>query len=261
MFKWNRFTMLKQHDIDILLWNYVPSARNWNFTDSCGCFWRFYYHRGGQTCFTDSAGNTFEPSPNQAVIISPLTRFSTGSQEPFTQLYVHFDIRAFPAPPPRRIHLQELVNPLDMACFEFPASPRELKILHVRQLVLDCLKTLPGESMSSHPSKISADHLGKAVAVLKENLDRPLDNASISRRAGLSINSLHRLFLQEYGVTPQQFQRLLRVDEGRKRLSRSNESIERIAADLGFSDRYHFSKIFKRIHMLTPAAFRKNCSR
>lgn len=254
--------MLKRFDINILLWDYIPSVRDWNFTDSCGCFWRFHYHCGGRTQFIDSAGKIFEPTPDHAVVIPPLTRFSTRNEGPFTQLYVHFSFSAFSMKTPRCIYLRKLKQPLDTACFEFPATPRELKLLHLEQLLADCLPVLSPESrMPFDPPKISDDRLEKALAILKQNLDRPLDNTTISRKAGLSANSLHRLFLLEYGMTPQQFQRLLRVDKARERLSRTNEPIDRIAAEFGFSDRYHFSKIFKRVHMLTPAAFRKNCSR
>jgi AraC-like DNA-binding protein len=36
----------------------------------------------------------------------------------------------------------------------------------------------------------------------------------------------------------------------------SNKSIEEVAFDLGFSDRYHFSRVFKYVTGLTPATYR-----
>jgi len=36
----------------------------------------------------------------------------------------------------------------------------------------------------------------------------------------------------------------------------TNKSIENVAFNLGFSDRYHFSRVFKSVTGLTPASYK-----
>ncbi len=256
--------MLKECDIDILLWDYRPSVKNWNFTDSYGCFWRFYCNCGGVAHFTDT-NRQYTPTHGQAVLVPPLTRFSTRNDGPVSLLYVYFSIPEISAAIPPVIHLIEYRQGLNTACFEFPETPRELKELYLQQLLVGCMEKLSAEAPETIEAPGQAkrretidDRLPKAVQVLKCHLDQPLSNRAISRKVGISPNTLHRLFLMGYGMTPQQYQRLLRIEEGRRRLRDTEEPIARIAAELGFSDRYHFSKIFKRILMVTPSVFRKN---
>lgn len=254
--------MLKECDIDILLWDYRPSVKNWKFTDSYGCFWRFYCNCSGVTHFMDTGRRQYTSGPGQAVLIPPLTRFSTQNDGPVCLLYAYFSIPETSVIIPPAIHLVEYRQGLNTACFEFPETPKELKVLYLQQLLTGCLEKLSAEfAGQAEHREAPDDRLTKAVQVLKCHLDQPLSNYAISRKVGISPNTLHRLFLMEYGMTPQQYQRLLRIEEGRRRLRDTEEPIALIAAELGFSDRYHFSKIFKRILMVTPSVFRKNCPR
>ena len=48
-----------------------------------------------------------------------------------------------------------------------------------------------------------------------------------------------------------------RLDQACRRLRHTNESIEQIAEDCGFPNRYYFSRMLKQHRAISPAAYRK----
>ncbi len=254
--------MYKNYNIGILQYEYLPEVKNWNFTNSYGYFWRFYHNCGAVTQFIDLDGRIIAPGMDEFVLIPPLTRFSTRNQGTFTHLFAHFTAPEYFNRVSPGVYLLQLKEPPATGYLSSEQIPPEIRYLHIQRQIIDALLSLPSEAINPRArAKAPDERIRKAVELMKLQLDRPSDNAGISRRIGLSANSLNRLFLQEYGMPPQQFQRMLRIEKAMVLLRTTDHSIEQIASMLGFADRYHFSKIFKRILMVNPAAFRKNSPR
>ncbi len=254
--------MYKNYNIEILQYEYMPEVKDWNHANSYGYFWHLYHNRGAVTQFIDLNGKISEPGADEFVLIPPLTRFSTRNQGVFAHLFAHFTAPAYFSRVSPGIYLLKQKEPPASGCFGPEQLPPEIRHLHIQRWVIDALLSLPAAVITpAAQPKIPDERIRKAVELMKQQLVQPLDNAKISRKIGLSANSMNRLFLQEYGMPPQQFQRMLRIEKAMVLLQTTDHSIEQIAAMLGFADRYHFSKIFKRILMVNPAAFRKNCPR
>ena len=66
-----------------------------------------------------------------------------------------------------------------------------------------------------------------------------------------------RMFKQDTGMTPQQYLIECRITQARNLLLNTSMSLDEIAEQTGFSDRYHFSKMFRKYADAAPAAFRK----
>lgn len=81
-----------------------------------------------------------------------------------------------------------------------------------------------------------------------------VDIAALARRAGMSREHLHRLFRKTIGLTPQEYARLARVARA-KRLLLQGTTLSHAALECGFADQAHFSRWFKRIFGVTPAAY------
>jgi len=75
----------------------------------------------------------------------------------------------------------------------------------------------------------------------------------------MATNSFSRLFKEHTGDTLQYFIRKKRVNKACLMLLHSNNSIDEIAEITGFANRYHFTRIFKKIRGYTPAKYRKTC--
>jgi transcriptional regulator GlxA family with amidase domain len=72
------------------------------------------------------------------------------------------------------------------------------------------------------------------IGWMQTHLDRPLDIATLARRAGLSERTFHRKFVTATGETPARFVESLRLEAARLLLSQKL-SIKTIAAHIGLS--------------------------
>lgn len=89
----------------------------------------------------------------------------------------------------------------------------------------------------------------------------PLNQSSIdylARKAGISKKYFTKLFKLQYGVTPKRFQLEQRMNYAKYILQDSDCSIKEIAAQVGYSDQYIFSKQFKKIIGSSPSDSKKS---
>ncbi len=80
--------------------------------------------------------------------------------------------------------------------------------------------------------------------------------ASLSRMAGLSATHFSRLFKDAFGTSPIDWLRRERISQAKRRLVDTSDDIKEIAEQVGYNDRYFFSKDFKKHTGLTPTQFR-----
>jgi len=92
---------------------------------------------------------------------------------------------------------------------------------------------------------------------VRENLTQPISLAELSGIAGLSKRHFLRAFQDSVGATPYNYVLSLRIDEAKRRLSETADSIVDVALATGFSHAQHFSTSFKKATGLTPSAFRQ----
>lgn len=249
--------MFKNFKFDIFFWAWSPYIKNWTYRNSCTNYWRLYHNRGNSQ-IEDAEGIIKRVPDNKLVLIPPLTRFSTSNKGTFAHLYLHFSAPPYFNRVRQQVYYLDSPNIASIPQLVSPHTPPEIRELLLIRLLIDAMLALPEDAYSAVEPKAPDPRIQQAIMFMKQNLSNPPDNRFLSRRIGLSVNSLQRLFLQEYGMPPQHYLRLLRVEEARKILQHTNKSIEQVASELGFADRYHFSKTFKRILMITPAACRKN---
>jgi len=82
---------------------------------------------------------------------------------------------------------------------------------------------------------------------------------SLSRRSGLSVRSLQRLFREYVGVSPKWVIRRYRLHEVLERLHRGEEfDGAQVALDLGYADQAHLINDFRKLAGYAPAEYRKS---
>jgi len=92
--------------------------------------------------------------------------------------------------------------------------------------------------------------------LLHEMFREQITISSIARQANVHPVYLASTFRRKYGHSIATYVRELRVDYASRQLKESESSLAMIAQAAGFSDQSHFSRIFKRITGMTPAAYR-----
>jgi AraC-like DNA-binding protein len=85
---------------------------------------------------------------------------------------------------------------------------------------------------------------------------QPLTLESLARDVGLSPAYLCTLFRRQVGVSPMKFLEQVRMHEAEQILLSTDRPIAVVAEWVGYTDPYHFSRVFQRTHSLSPSALR-----
>jgi len=81
--------------------------------------------------------------------------------------------------------------------------------------------------------------------------------AAMIRQSGLSRRTFNRRFKLATGHTPLEYVQRLRIEEAKQILETSDDSVETISLEVGYSDAVSFRRLFKRLVRNTPAAYRR----
>ncbi len=99
--------------------------------------------------------------------------------------------------------------------------------------------------------------ISEAVAYLHENyLQSDFRVEQLHRIAGVSPKYFGMLFSRQFGMTPKEYVLFLKIERAKKLLSSEKYSVREIAYQLGYSDIYHFSKIFREKTGYPPSMYR-----
>lgn len=76
-----------------------------------------------------------------------------------------------------------------------------------------------------------------------------------ARRCGVSPVHLSRLFQQHATEPPHTFVARLKMNHAAQLIARESVPVKAAAAEVGYDDPYHFSRVFKRVHGVAPSRF------
>lgn len=97
----------------------------------------------------------------------------------------------------------------------------------------------------------------RALQLMSENLDVPLPVTELARLLKTNKKTMERRFQAELGVSPLNAYLDVRLDHALYLLRSTERSIASIAAECGFCDSSHLSRMLKRKTGLTPLAVRE----
>lgn len=100
--------------------------------------------------------------------------------------------------------------------------------------------------------------LRKALRLIESTYSTPtLTNERLARECHISEVYLRKLFAKYLHSSPKQFIIRMRLQEAKQRLTEGTLAISAIAEHCGFSNPYHFSRVFKEHVGITPTEYRK----
>jgi len=277
---------LQQHfpsyDLQLLCCRFWQ-LKNWEFKDLSFPYWRVYYNFK-EGAFIRWNDQSIALSTDKIFLISPNTPYSSyiwgnsipkkgfkldGSRITSRQIktdciphfFIHFNlgipydnitpgIIAVSITAPLREKIRTICDHLieNAADFSFTLN------LTIRALLNELLCNIPQERWQS----LTHDHrIFKILNYIDKHLEKDLSNQALAKELDLATNSFTRLFTKEVEISPQRYIKQKRIDRACILLHHSQKSIEEIAEMTGFSDRYHFSRIFKQITQTSPAMYRK----
>ena len=95
------------------------------------------------------------------------------------------------------------------------------------------------------------------IDLLRTHADQRFTIEELARSVNLSESRLTHLFVQQVGLSPSQFFRHVKFERARYLLQSSFLSIKEIINVVGFNDKSHFAKDFKRIYGFSPTEYRR----
>ena len=108
------------------------------------------------------------------------------------------------------------------------------------------------------PRLLHGDEAIRAVQHwLQNRVSQIVTIGSLAARAGLGERTFIRRFIRATGMTPTEYHQRLRVAQARRRLELTNETVEQIAAAVGYEDAAGLRRVFKRMTGMSPAEYRK----
>jgi AraC-like DNA-binding protein len=99
--------------------------------------------------------------------------------------------------------------------------------------------------------------VGRALGLMHERADHAWSVDELARQVGLSRSALHERFMQYLGQPPMQYLASWRIQLGARLLRESNRNVASIALDVGYDSEAAFSRAFRRMVGMPPAAWRR----
>ena len=100
------------------------------------------------------------------------------------------------------------------------------------------------------------DAIEHAVDYLRSHLAEKVSVAELASMASLSSSHFSALFKRHVGYPVLQYQTMLRMARARELLDVTSASVTMIAAEVGYPDSFYFARQFKKMHGVTPRAYR-----
>ena len=206
-------------------------------------------------------GTELALKPGVLYLISPHTAFHSRCSRPFAKWYLHFNAGGLPETCRRGIvklrPTARMRSLLLRTCPKPGPSGRskagEIDPLESLELVLLALRMALPEFSSSR----SDARLERCVAHLHQHLRNKVTLAELSRVAGTSARTLAHLFAAELGFPPMRYLIELRLNHAMMLLRHTDHSIEQIAEECGFPNRYYLTRMLSKYRLTTPAEVRR----
>lgn len=258
----------------------------WDCHDMVFPFWRVYWNKneGGTLTLQD---DVYEMDSNHLYIISPFTSFSTRykkhhiydtgihvSGENLTEkhnetyfknnylihFFTHFNLgtpfdNVFPGI--FKVELTEhLKDRLIYLTERLKIENQNFKMtfnLKLQAFIKEAVSNIGPELWKT----INIDNRVLTVhRFIEANITQKLSNAQLAAIVNMAPNSFARLFKEEMNITLHNFIQNRKVAKACELFEHTNESIEGLAFKLGFSDRFHFSRVFKSVTGISPALYK-----
>jgi AraC-like DNA-binding protein len=243
---------------------------HWNHPSLPNYHWRLYRNTiSGAELIVDNHPLTL--LSDSIYLVAPHQSLSSRNEMQFDQIYIHFDLTYAMSTP-----FEKLIAPVT----QVPLSPllsqmidcmsRQLDQTPNNDIISNCMAkalifqtfaewfvSLPIATIKQYADMVSlVAPILPALHVLEKEPYEPIKNKILAQLCLLSEDHFIHVFTKAVGMPPRQYQLRTRLALAAQMLMFTKASIEQIAEKLCFTDRFYFSRLFKRETGHTPAEFR-----
>ena len=106
-------------------------------------------------------------------------------------------------------------------------------------------------------SKVPNDACEKAISFMQKKVYQKVKLEEIAQAAQLSPSHFSSIFKKRTQRAPMEYFIFLKIQKSCHLLDSSNMRIKEISSSLGFEDPYYFSRLFTKVMLVSPVAYRK----
>lgn len=238
---------------------YLSKNSNWNFPAVLSPFWRLYYNldRGHCLLLDDEP---YELLPNCLYLIPDHIFFHCLGQQPVRHFWIAFSMsvrvdaaQVIPIKLEPQEHEKNLIQDIGNYITNHFGRDGTDFLYHECMALLHLLLARAGIQWKAPLPPA----LGKLLHFIDLHAHETIPNKRLAAQAGMSVVSLCRAFQTHMHTTPANYVNQVRISKAGYLLEHSELSIDEIAEATGFPNRAYFSRVFKKMSFLSPAAFRK----
>lgn len=256
------------------------TSHSWRVTNVCSSYWRFYSNdrEGARLIVYGAQGekHPFNLEAGACYLVPSGVRFDCECVTPsIRHFYAHFEVLGLPGillrelfsrplclPQPSEMHersstlVAELLREGDTSYGKLSLLCRTKSLLYDALAVSIC--SLRPEEQERHQTYARLlEPVLPALGMIEEHFADPLTNRSLANSCCLSEDYFIRRFKECVGESPAQYIQRRRIESAANRLLFSTDSIEQIAVECGFGNRFYFTRAFSKRLGIAPAAYRK----
>ena len=172
--------------------------------------------------------------------------------------------------PAIQVSKNTLVVPKHRATCTGPASALEMMLMLILRYqgseivravreILSC--DISRADQNAVPLQVAEDPtlpvpLRHMLELMRQNIEEPLSLVELAELSSVSRRHMERLFHAHLDTSPSRYYLELRLNQAKRLLIQTNESITRVAMACGFVSTSHFNNCFKDFFGTTPGGFR-----
>jgi AraC-like DNA-binding protein len=235
----------------------------WRLSDP---FWRLYFNRDSGSAIATAKRRWVMP-PYRAVLVPAWSDARGSCTSPVRHFYVHFETPGLPDAWIRRACPDPLLLPedgvlrdmLDALASEDPGRPGwHLRVQSAAAWALARgLEQVDTTALSDLEAPEADPVVAAALRLIERRLADPLTVAALASGSGLSEDHFARRFHQATGHPVMRWIQSRRITTAADRLIHGGEALEDIAKATGFSNRFHFTRVFTKLIGTPPATYRR----
>ncbi|MBN1436321.1 MAG: helix-turn-helix transcriptional regulator [Sedimentisphaerales bacterium] len=263
----NPLSVDQQIHIRLLCVDVTTIDHKWNTPDTYSSYWRLYLS-GSDGSAVGCNGLKHVLKRGEFWFVPAWIHFSCINESPVKHFYIHFDIVGLSGPAVRRVfnapvRVAQNVDFDKCVAQITPKTPNHTSqlcranaiVMQQFSALLDSLSTADTAYLSR--STVAQSRFSHLFRYIDDHLNMPLENELLADLCHQSTSHFIRSFSREMHQSPAKYVQERRVASAAQRLVFSDDSIDQIAAQTGFSNRFHFSRVFARYMTVPPATYRK----
>ncbi|MDQ6417809.1 AraC family transcriptional regulator [Paenibacillus sp. LHD-117] len=223
---------------------------------------------------TETGGETHRVKAGSVMLHPPHLPFSECAETKGTHLWMqtniwfanHFDLfQLFRVSPvvaiPEPARYEAAFQRLLVAWDNQEGSFRDLRLTSAALQLMELIMAgweQAGAPPRSAAFESSADRFARLIGMMSGRLHEKVSREELAADLRLNANYLDRAFAAQYGVTPMQMLRGMRLNRAKQLLERTDGTLEAIAESCGMTDASYLCKQFKSRFGMLPGEYREN---